>query len=523
MAGIISWAVRTPAGDARATLAALARGEVFAGRLSPVHMSTGHLSTGQEPAGDFVADLVALAREVLAGQSCDLILLASTKADLPTWSEAILAEPPVLHGGLAEVATRLGAALGAPAYALSAACASGPAALAEAARQVRGGCTRVLVLGGDRLAPFVEAGFAGLGALDAAGCHPFDRDRAGIALGETAAAVLIGATPGPAGLWLQGWGQSLDAEHLTGPARNGTGLARAAQAACALGGAAPGLIVAHGTGTRANDAAELAAYAAQWPTVPVTGWKGGTGHSLGACGVTEAALAAEALATDSRAPGVVGLRQAEATTLLPSGAHHRPAPWLSTNAGFGGLNGAVLLGRQAPQVPVPTPAPRLIATASAADVPGTTTPARLPRPTAREVFGAIDPTWGRLDGASRVLVALGHALAVQPWPPGSAIVLLTDHGCLESDARFERARRAGVPEFQVFAYTLPSAPVGEASIRLRLTGPGQVLLGASDAQGRHSVELLLADGCPAVLLARVETGGAHELAWAERWEAGLSP
>jgi hypothetical protein len=464
--------------------------------------------------------LVPLARQVLAGQPCDLVLLASTKGDLPQWADAILADPPELTGGLADVAARLGAAVGAPAYAVSAACASGPIALAEAARQIRGGLSRVLVIGGDRLAPFITAGFAGLKALDPAGCHPFDRDRAGLVLGETLSAVLLGTQPGPDGLWLQGWGQSLDAEHLTAPARNGTGLARAAQEACTRGGGvAPGLIVAHGTGTRANDAAELAAYAAHWLTVPLTAWKGGLGHSLGPCGLTEFALAAEALSTGVPVPGVVGLRRGEDAPLLAAGGHTCPAPWLSPNAGFGGINGAVLLGRQAPVPRVVVPQGRMLARVTAADVPGTVGDAgRLPRPTAREVFGHIDPTWGRLDAASRILVACGQLLLGPGWPPGSGIVLLTTQGCLESDARFERARRNGVPEPQTFAYTLPSAPIGEASIRLHLTGPGQVLLGADDAQGRHSCALLLAEGCPAVLLARIETGGAVELAWAERWQ-----
>jgi hypothetical protein len=139
----------------------------------------------------------------------------------------------------------------------------------------------------------------------------------------------------------------------------------------------------------------------------------------------------------------------------------------------------------------------------------------LPRLSARDVIGHVDATWGRMDTACRALVALGHFAG--PLPEQTAIMLLSERGCAASDRLFEEQRRKGAVDPQRFPYTLPSAPVGEASIRLRLRGPGFALLGASDEQGRDVAKALLRDGAPQVLLARVEADQPPHLAWAEVW------
>jgi 3-oxoacyl-(acyl-carrier-protein) synthase len=77
----------------------------------------------------------------------------------------------------------------------------------------------------------------------------------------------------------------MDANHLTGPSRDGSGLAWPAPAPLERAQAdAPALIIAHGTGTRYNDDSESLAYATPCPGVPLTALKGLIGHSLGACG-----------------------------------------------------------------------------------------------------------------------------------------------------------------------------------------------------------------------------------------------
>ena len=109
------------------------------------------------------------------------------------------------------------------------------------------------------------------------GAKPFDRKRQGLMLGETVAAMWC--APGASGpYYLSAWGMSCDANHLTGPDREGAGLLDACRQAVAGDGI--DLIVAHGTGTRYNDDAESHAYHRLSPGTAITAWKGSLGHTL---------------------------------------------------------------------------------------------------------------------------------------------------------------------------------------------------------------------------------------------------
>jgi 3-oxoacyl-(acyl-carrier-protein) synthase len=518
MPRIAGIAVVTPSGDLAATVADLAAAASAPGALP----------------GTLDEILIGLARRALGPTKPDLVLLATTKADLDQWCESLLGHPDRYIGGPAQVAVRLRQKLGVPVYSVSAACASSPIACGVAARALASGrARRVLVLAGDRLGAFVRDGFAMLGALAADGCRPFDAQRTGLTLGETAAALVLEPDDAPGdGSYLAGWGASLDANHLTGPSRDGSGLARACMDALTRAEAGePALIVGHGTGTRYNDDSESLAYAKACPGSPVVGYKGMLGHSLGACGLIELAIASDALRSRS-APGTVGFGTqgcAGAIRVLPPGLHALAAgPILCANAGFGGVNGAIVLDTSRP----PARALRRSRLALGVhldasgwrriDRGGTGRKGRwserseddLPRLTAQEVLGRVEPNWGRMDLACRALVALGHLSG--PLAPETGIVLVTTRGCAATDRLFERARRDGVAEPQRFPYTLPTAPIGEVSIRLGLHGPGFALLGAEDAQGRAAARDLVADGCPAVLLARVEADGMLA-AWSELW------
>jgi 3-oxoacyl-(acyl-carrier-protein) synthase len=516
--------IATPQGNLGGTFSAL-----VAGRGQPRQLPGGLTA--------LLTDLIATA---LDGRKADLVVLATTKAECDLWCEAVLTESDSVVGGPGWLAGELGRAFNATAFAVSAACASGPVALGVAARWLMAGrAKRVVVAGGDRIGAFVRDGFAGLKAL-APVCRPFDAGREGLALGETAAAVVLeAATNGKAseGLFLQGWGASMDANHLTGPSRDGSGLAAACRQALKRAGAtAPALVVAHGTGTRYNDDSESLAYAQACPRAPVVGFKGLLGHSLGACGVTEFALAAE-IRQRGETPGTVGLvKQGCAGTIrvLPPGRHALGSgPILCANAGFGGLNGATVVG-DAPPAALAKRRPRMMGrvelspqgwtrgrsgatiTVFSWSEPGDKE--SLPRLTAKEVLGKVDPSWGRMDLSCRALVTLGQLLA--PLPADCAVVLLTEAGCAATDRVFERERRTTGANPQLFAYTLPTAPIGEASIRLGLHGPGFAVCGADDRQGRLLADDLLADGSPAVLLARIEADRPPHLAWAEMWRAG---
>jgi 3-oxoacyl-[acyl-carrier-protein] synthase II len=248
-----------------------------------------------------------------------------------------------------------------PGINVSAACASSTLAIARAAGRIASGrAEAALVVCLDLLTPFVLAGFSALKALAAGPCRPFDRERCGLALGEGAAALLL-MSPRRArregrccrGAVL-GWGSAGDANHLTAPLRDGGGLVRAVEQA--LRGAAQPIdavagISAHGTGTRYNDAMELAAFQRLFGSrfLPVGSVKGAIGHTLGAAGGIEAVLGLKAL-WESTLPPTRGCRHPEGWA--EGRVASRPLPLegeilLSTNSGFGGINAALLLARGA--------------------------------------------------------------------------------------------------------------------------------------------------------------------------------
>lgn len=245
-----------------------------------------------------------------------------------------------------------------PGFTVSAACASGSIALGRAAQIIASGAAgSVLVVAFDVVSEFVFSGFASLQALSHGPCMPFDRARTGLTLGEGAAALLL-ASPErarsegrePVGEIL-GWAASNDAVHITAPARDSRGLIQAIKAALERAGVEPGDVggvSAHGTGTIYNDLMELNAFRAvlgERP-VPVYGVKGALGHTLGAAGAIEAVVALRALA-DGAVPGTVGCQDPDPAA---AGNVHREATPLCgrrvllTNSGFGGVNGALVLG-----------------------------------------------------------------------------------------------------------------------------------------------------------------------------------
>ena len=94
-------------------------------------------------------------------------------------------------------------------------------------------------------------------------------------------------------MWL---GIANDANHITAPARDGCGLILAVEQALTRAGLNAdqvAAISAHGTGTVYNDMMELTAFQALFGDreLPINSIKGALGHTLGAAGGLEAALA----------------------------------------------------------------------------------------------------------------------------------------------------------------------------------------------------------------------------------------
>lgn len=226
---------------------------------------------------------------------------------------------------------------------VSAACASGQTAAALAMRELRRGtCRHALIVGGDVASEFVTTGFTALGALSRKVCRPYDAERDGLTLGESAAALLL-SDDGPGMGKITGAAENGDAAHITSPDLSGKMLAAACRAA--LGEKPPDAVVGHGTGTVYNDQAEIAALASLFPqgSPPLFSLKGNYGHTLGATGVLQIALGLE-FSRRRRLPPQAGLvSPMEHANVAAAPRALEGGRLLSLNVGFGGLNSAVVL------------------------------------------------------------------------------------------------------------------------------------------------------------------------------------
>jgi 3-oxoacyl-(acyl-carrier-protein) synthase len=246
-----------------------------------------------------------------------------------------------------------------PRQCVSAACISGLSALQQGAALIRRGLAdAVFVAGVDLISQFVLSGFNSLKSLDPEGCRPFDKSRIGLSLGEGAAAIVLvkcELVSSPA-ILLSGWGTSNDANHLTGPSRDGSGLALAIQRALVRARITPDkvdYVNAHGTGTPFNDNMESLALRTVFGerVPPFSASKGIFGHTLGAAGVLETALCMLAL-QNRLLPGTPRWRErdpvAPDSLLAQPRAATRLDCILKINCGFGGTNAALVLERDRP-------------------------------------------------------------------------------------------------------------------------------------------------------------------------------
>ena len=237
---------------------------------------------------------------------------------------------------------------------LSTACASSLAALCEAQLilATQSDTPRVAVITVDLASTFVMDGFRSLRATAADLCRPFDACRAGLAVGTGAAwAFLERSRAKTDSMEIIGWGIANDATHLTAPDPMGGGLRSAIEQALAVADIPPeyiDVLLAHGTGTPFNDAMEARVFAQLFPhRPPLTAAKGLLGHSLGASGLLELALAAEIL-RQQLIPPIFGLRKTDYPGLHPVCGQalrlDRPIRTiLKTASGFGGVNAAVMV------------------------------------------------------------------------------------------------------------------------------------------------------------------------------------
>ena len=236
-----------------------------------------------------------------------------------------------------------------PSFMISNACVSGAQGMIEATEAITDGeSNRAVVYGADLIDEFIEAGFHSLNAKARAPAKPFDRNRNGLTLGSACAFVELTLAPGLARII--SYGCSNDANHISGPSRDGSGLALAIERALeGIDKSEIRAICAHGTATAYNDAMEARAFHTVFGgnPPPVFGIKGAIGHTLGAAGLIEVIVSA-LVATEGVIPPTVGFEHGEED--FPLDVVHgeprkiEPGYVLTTNSGFGGMNTAIVIG-----------------------------------------------------------------------------------------------------------------------------------------------------------------------------------
>jgi 3-oxoacyl-[acyl-carrier-protein] synthase II len=186
---------------------------------------------------------------------------------------------------------------------------------------------------------------------------PFDVERDGTVLSEGAAVLVLESEEHAQARGadilceLAGYGVTADAYHIAAPDPNGTGAARAMQAALRNAGATPEdvtFVCAHGTGTPLNDISESKAIAqVLGEKVPVMSNKYSIGHTLGAAGAISSVMAVCAL-QEGVIPGTLNLRNKDPECPVNAIRANVCAPvhGVLVNAfGFGGQNASLFFRR----------------------------------------------------------------------------------------------------------------------------------------------------------------------------------
>jgi 3-oxoacyl-(acyl-carrier-protein) synthase len=218
--------------------------------------------------------------------------------------------------------------------------------LAQAARLLQAGLAdRVLVFSFDYVSPFVAGGFHSLKILNSTMPAPYAvRETGAIGLGDGAAFAVLSRAAAPFRLAAHAFYNEMF--HFTANQPDGAGFALVASAIAAAAGGRRVWIKGHGTGTLEAGRLEAEAFARQFPGAPLTGWKGGLGHTLGSCGLVELAVALAALrGPGGRIPGTVGGTAptfTDTVALEPFAGAGFDGAVLASNA-FGGAHAAMLL------------------------------------------------------------------------------------------------------------------------------------------------------------------------------------
>lgn len=253
------------------------------------------------------------------------------------------------------------------------ACASGSNAIGEAVRAIRHGYADAMITGGAEASinPCGVAGFINMKALSTAenpeeASLPFDKRRKGFVIGEGGAALVLEeyehAKKRGAHIYGEvcGYGSTCDAYHMTSPAPDAEGGARAMRQALEEAnytGSERVYVNAHGTGTPMNDSGETLAIKKalgeeQAYKAFVSSTKSMTGHMLGAAGALEAIVCLKVMETGILPPTIHLQEPDPACDLnyIPKKAIRQKVDLcISNSLGFGGHNASLAFRKVVPE------------------------------------------------------------------------------------------------------------------------------------------------------------------------------
>lgn len=250
--------------------------------------------------------------------------------------------------------------LGGPVNTINTACAASGNAIGFGFDMIRKGYAEVMIAGGsDSMSLSVYAGFNALRALNSDPCSPYS-NAFGLSLGEGAAFVVLetieSALSRNATIYAEvcGYGLSSDAYHETAPHPQGLGIKNAIE--CAIKQASIetkdiDYINTHGTGTKANDSAELKGLEQVFgierlKQIPISSSKAYFGHNLGAAAAIEYVTTLLAM-KENLLPATINFQEKrdgceKAYIITNEMKEQKTNYFLCNNSAFGGHNASIV-------------------------------------------------------------------------------------------------------------------------------------------------------------------------------------
>lgn len=246
------------------------------------------------------------------------------------------------------------------------ACATGTHSIGEAFRSIQYGEADVMVAGGAEasITPIGIAGFTALTALNTTddplrASIPFDEERNGFIMGEGAGVVVLESLEHAKARGakilaeLVGYGATCDAFHITSPAEDGSGAAKAMENAIADAGLKAediDYVNAHGTSTHHNDLFETKAIKLALgdhaKEVKINSTKSMIGHLLGAAGGVEFIVCVKSI-EDGFVHATAGLETpgegCDLDYTMGEGVSMDVNAAITNSLGFGGHNATLLI------------------------------------------------------------------------------------------------------------------------------------------------------------------------------------